>query len=573
MVSVQVRRCKIFDEFTGEQQHRYFGISLNKTVHHIDTLYYSVFLNEPEDVVKLQSEDKLPANLARFLQMLRDMKANMKTNPGTIYEFGDMESSTKVFSMYEFCVSMSECFDIFISSYLPNEATPRVVVQLRSRYLVLEGVLKAVEESFAYLKNFLAPYGLFPVEVRENRIDYAYHTNLIQSPYKFFSDDCLVNHLKTNLRNFKKYGKIIEDGIELETLALGNRKSNNIYWRGYNKCQEVIRQNYKAFFIQYWRDHGLISEFDQYVYQVAYEMKSYRTGVLVGRLRWYLDYGTDDKLKAQCRQWLESNYIKSDNNHMLEKRLHNVIPEPTLIFNIEYQVKRKFYTSCGEWLGLRSDLSSEYPEVCKNQNQSLPVNVKTVYTDRGDPLLRNLFLILSHSPEILDYLTGYGNVVSFASDRRMSLKDFLELGEPYMAWWKRLRSTPINYALPSIVLDFYRKYDVHTSMEKTQRNIQGQIARLAMLNRKSVEDRSFVEDMADVLCILNDNDVQSFVINQEALLDENGEQLADLRKLDPKRYSENRRRRARQLKGVLRKSEESIEEESDPGADTGEVEN
>ena len=545
-IPIQVQRCSILKEFSPIQQREFFGITEKKTVHHIDTLYYSVSLNEPKDVVKLQNEGKLPANLTRFIQTLRDMKASMRANLGSAYELEDLQFSLKSFSIYEFCVSLDECFDIFISSYLPNEETPRVVVQLRSRYLVLEGVLKAVEESFGYLWRFLAPFGLCPREVRENRIDYAFHTNLIQNPYEFFSDDCLVDHLKTNLKHVAKYGKIIEDGIELETLTLGNRKSNNIYWRGYNKCQEVIRKNYKAFFFQRWRDHGLISAFDQYVYEVAYEMKSYRTGILVGRLRWYLEYGTNEDLKKEFRELLEANYVMSDNNHNLEKRLRNVIPEPTLIFNIEYQTKRKFYVSCGEWLGLHQDLSSEYP----SEKTFLPIASAMVSANGGYPLLHDLFVILSCAPEILDYLTGYGNVVSFAQDRKMSLKDFLDAGEPYMAWWKRLRSTRIEYASPG-VLELYRKYDVNVSMEKTQQSIQGQIARLAILKKNSVEDRSFVEDMADVLCMLNDNDIQAFVVNQDVLVDENGELVTDLRKLNPKRYSENRRRRARQLKGII----------------------
>ena len=124
-------------------------------------------------------------------------------------------------------------------------------------------------------------------------------------------------------------------------MNLGDRKSNNVYWRGYNKCQEVIRMNYKSFFIQRWFEHGLISAFDKYVYEVAYELKSYRTGVLVGRLKWYLEYGTNDELKAQCIEWLHSDYVRSDNNSHLEKKLRNLIPEPTLIFNIEYQTKRR----------------------------------------------------------------------------------------------------------------------------------------------------------------------------------------------------------------------------------------
>ena len=545
-IPIQVTRCSIYNEFTKAQQREYFGLTEKKTLHHIDTLYYSVSLNEPKDVINLQRDGKLPDKLTHFLDTLQEMKASLRSDPSVAIDIGDLQYSFKSFSIYEYCVSCDECFDIFISRYLPNAETPRIVVQLRSRYLVLEGVFKAVEESFLRLCRFLSPFGLFPVSVRENRIDYAFHTNLIQNPYRFFSDGCLVRHLKSNLRTLAKYGKIIDSGIELETLSLGNRKSNNIYFRGYNKSQEVIRQNYKSFFFQRWFDNGLISAFDQYVYETAFRMKSYRSGLLVGRLKWYLEFGTNDELKEQFRKLLESCYVNSDNNTYLEKQLRNVIPEPTLIFNIEYQVKRKFFVSCSEWIGSHQD-ALDFDDYTA---ASLPPMSEGTY----HPLLRNLFTLLSLSPEIIDYLTSYGNVVSFAKDRSMSWKDFKESDEPYMAWWGLLRSTKIDYA-SSAILDLYRSYDMRMSIDRTQRNVQGQIARLAILNRNSVEDRSFVEDMADVLCTLNDNDVQAFVINSNAFINERGEMIGDLKRYDPKDYPVIRRRRSRQMKSIIKNTE------------------
>ncbi len=528
MLTVQVRRCSILHEFTGEQQQRFFGISRDKTIHHVDTLYYAVNINEPDNIVELQANDALPENLAKFLQMLRDTKAYTSMNYSDSIEFDDgMEYARKAFSIYEFCISKNECFDIFISSYVPTEETPRIVVQLRSRFLVLEGVRRAVEESLIYLRKFLEPYGLFPVKIRENRIDYAYHTNLIQNPYKFFSDDCLVNHLKTNLRCFAKYGKITDHGIELETLTLGNRKSNNVYFRGYNKCQEIIRMNYKSFFFQRWRDHGLISEFDQYVYQVAYDMKSYRAGVLVGRIRWYLEYGTNEDLKEYLRDVLVKNHIKSDNCTNLEKELKNVIPEPTLIFNVEFQTKRKFYTTCGDWLGLHDVIDD--PVYPRYTMEPYPTDPRVVTAAACDPLLRDLFFILANGKEIMNYLTGFGNTVSFVENRNVSFKQFKKAGEPYMNWWKRIRSTPVEYSSPEI-MELYRKYDVRASFSKTRRLLSGQVARLAMIANESTEERTFEEDLADALCYLNDNDFKV-------------------------QYMDIRKRKARQLRGILPKGE------------------
>ena len=541
MVSVQVQRCRIYKEFGGEQQHQYFGISRDKSLHHIDTLYYAVFLNEPDDILDRQDRDDLPGNLKQFIEHLREHKELLKSSLGSTVEWENgLESVSKSFSLYEFCVSLNECFDIFISSYLPTAETPRVVVQLRSRYLVLEGVKKAVEKSFDYLKKFLSPFGLLPVKVRENRIDYAFHTNLIQNPYKFFRDEKLKKHLKTNLRIYQKIGKIGSD-ITVDTFNLGNRKSNNVFFRAYNKAREVIEMNYKSFFFDRWLQYRLISQFDYYVYQVAYELKSYRTGILVGRMKWYVEYGTDSKLKQELLDLIEKCFVKSDNCEAIEKKLHGVIPEPTMIVNIEFQTKRKFYTTCDEYLNMFVPCSDIIPQCCGYD---------------ADLLLFRLYTILDNASKIIDYLTGYGNVVSFVQDNALSMKDFIEQGEPYQNWWNRIRHTPIEYSSDSI-LELYRTYDQQASIRRSKRLLEGQIARLSILKNSDVRDRSFQEDLADALCVLNDNDVSMYVLNPEY----SGQK-------EPFDYrAEIRPRKARQLRGIVERG--AIQREERPGADIG----
>jgi hypothetical protein len=524
-----------------------FGYSRDKAIHHIDTLYYSVTLNEPEDIVKKQRENDLPANLDKFLSYMRKCKEEIKDFSEDKPYFGELSMERKSFSIYEYCVSLPECFDIFISSYLPTQETPRVVVQLRSRYLVLEGVKKAVEESFSYLREFLSPFGLLPLRVRENRIDYAFHTNLIQNPDKFFDDDKLRLHLKTNLRNFSKYGTTRD--FRLDTLNLGRRSSNSIFFRAYNKGREMVEMNYKSFFIERWYRNGLISEFDKYVYETAYRMKAYRSGILVGRLKWYLEFGTDEKLKEECRQLLQTDFIRSDNFDHIEKKIHNVIPDVTLIFNVEYQVKRKFFSTCGQWLTFKRDLI-EGMEI--KENEGIPTEI--TFPQFCDPLLSHLFGIIFSGPEVVDYLTGFGNVVSFVSDRNLSFKRFKELGEPYMAWWRTLRGTKIDYGF-STVVDLYRSYDVKSSFDRSRRIFEGNVARLSMISKKDTEKKAFVEDMADIISILNDNDVYTggISLSYEAITDEDGNIIGDLSRYDPRDYQEIRYRKARQLRGILKK--------------------
>ena len=566
MVSDKAKDCTILKEFSPEQQHQMFGITDKKSLHHIDTLYYSVTLNEPEDIVKKQRENDLPANLDKFLLFMRKCKDEIKDFSDEKPYFGDLCMERKSFSIYEFCVSLSECFDIFISSYLPTQETPRIVVQLRSRYLVLEGVKKAVEESFSYLREFLSPFGLLPLRVRENRIDYAFHTNLIQNPDKFFDDDRLRVHLKTNLRQFSKYGTTKD--FRLDTLNLGRRSSNSIFFRAYNKGREMVEMNYKSFFIERWYRNGLISEFDKYVYETAYRMKAYRSGILVGRLKWYLEFGTDEKLKEECRQLLQTDFIRSDNFDHIEKKIRNVIPDVTLIFNIEYQVKRKFFSTCGQWLTFKRDVI-EGMEI--KETEGIPIEI--TFPQFCDPVLSHLFGVIFSGPEVVDYLTGFGNVVSFVTDRNISFRCFKECGEPYMAWWRKIRSTPIDYGFSTLV-DLYRSYDVKSSFDRSRRIFEGNVARLSMISKNDTEKKAFVEDMADVISILNDNDVFSggMSLKYDVRRDKEGNVIDDLSRYDPVDYQEIRYRKGRQLRGILKKDNKENNDNATSAQESGEKE-
>ena len=557
MLLRSVSRCSILKEFTAQEQLKIFGVKSMKFLHHIDTLYYAVYLNEPKEIVKLQRENNLPPELENFLSCMRNCKVEMRSYSDMPPTFGELEFKLSSFSMYEWCVSLPECFDIFIGSYLPNDDTPRVVVQLRSRYLVLEGPVKAVEESFRYLCEFLSPFGLRPVRVRENRIDYAYHTNIIEDPDEYFDDELLRNHLKTNLRSFSKYG--ITKGMNVDTLNLGRRTSNNVYFRAYNKSREMIEMNYKGFFIERWYQNGLISEFDKYVYSVAYDKGAYRSGILLGRINWYLEFGHDDEVKKLCNDIKHSDYVNSDNYDNAYLRLHNIIPEPTVIFNIEYQTKRKFFSLCEDFIRYRSDAINHFELVEENH-----MKLGAGKLSSADPRLHDLLVLIFSTGEVLDYLTGYGNSVSFVKDNNLSLKQFKLQGEEYLFWWKRLRSTKIDYTYLK-TKDLYRKYDSKLSLGRCLSLFEGNVARLSILSQESTKERSFIEDLSDILCTINDNDAKRLgtFINLELLHGENGDLREDLNSYDPKDYRMIRERKARQLRGIVGsgKTKENIPEE------------
>ena len=497
-------RYSVLSEFSPEERKYWFFLKDKAVLPHIDTLYYSVSIAG-------DTNDNPSSGLKELISELSRLKKRKMTSPAETVLFCDLEVMPTGFSIYEFQLRLNETFDIFIGRYLPNESTPRVVVQLRSRSLVLDGVSGAILKSFDMVRVLFDSFGLEVGEVRENRIDYAYHTNLIQNPYRFFADDRLLQHLRTNFGIGQKVFRFGKD-IRLDYFAMGQKKSNSIFFRCYNKSQEVVEKNYKPFFIDRWLENGLISRYDAEVYRTAYELRSYRTGQLVGRMQWYIEHGRNEDLKARLAKDLETAFVNSDNNDFLERELAAVLPPVTLIMNVEFQTKRRFYASVGEQFLSGMD-----------------------YHYDGDPKLEKLMKLVSLTPEFLDYLTG--EAVCFVTDRND--KDCLMCD-----WWRRIHTCRIPFTDKG-TLELWREYDRKTDLRRSRSLLLSDIARYNIIARQSLDPHSFAEDMSDALCALNDNDFYGFAPSSDgspAVLTSHG-------------YEAIRRRKARQYRGVIKPQE------------------
>jgi hypothetical protein len=287
-----------------------------------------------------------------------------------------------------------------------------------------------------------------------------------------------------------------------------------------------VQVSRKAYFIERWYKLGLISEYDRYVYRYAYERASFATGILVGRMAWYLEYGHDDDLKERFRDLIKKYHIDSDNNEKLEKELRGVLPKNTVVFNIEFQTKRKFYNE------IARDVADWECHIPKE------------YQD--EPQLRPIYATIALRARIQDYLTT--ETVAFVKDRKNPKNPDTEEIE-YLDWWKRIRSCKIEGVDSDELLT--RQRDIGADIKKTVRKIKNSVAHLQILRRRSVDARSFHEDISDVLCYLNDNDFYGFAPKDDGsrfeFLD-NG-------------YAELRRRKARQDRGLLAslQSKEEVE--------------
>lgn len=502
-----VKRSAIFNEFTSEEQEYWFSIKHRAVSHHVDTLYYSVFLKNDDVVLKDE-------RIIGLLRDVRELKQVKLSNAGEEVQFFGMSVSAFGAAisggMYMNHLSYAENFDVFISDYIPNTETPRIQVQLRTRSLVLDGLYGAIESSYNCVKEMLDYYGLEVLEISENRIDYAFHTNVIQNPMEMFSDESLSQHLVTSFREVWKHVWITnrqEEFFDLDYIALGSRKSNNVFFRAYSKAKEVIQMNYKGFFFKLWRERGIISRYDQFVYEKAYELKSYKTGCLVGRIEWYLKYGSNEELKDKLRKLLETCNIKSDNNPRIEKEIKGILPPPTVVLNLEFETKRKFYLKLGQFIS-----SFEF-------------------VHKGSEELRRLYKVFSLRREIIDKL--FTDTVCFTQDRT-------NVDSPEMDWWKRIRRARIEDQPDKLMLDAWYSYSRNLDVRRTKRSFSGNLASLAMLQRNEASESTFSDDMWEAITLLNDNNVVGF-------------DKGIFESVAPLSYKDIQKKKSRQLRPILKK--------------------
>lgn len=526
MIRKDIKSTKIFTELNKQEQDLYFSYSDKKYIHNVDTFYYSIFLKDDNKNINEFTENDLSIieknnstvdttvmknliKISNFVEHLNNTKTNAELKQGDIYYYQEDELLYKRrrFKIYDHCLSVNNMFDIFLSSYIPNENTPRIIVQLRSIGLWLDGVEQLILDSFNIVKKVLLQFEIEVDHVQENRIDYAYHTNIIQSPDKYFSDDILRNNLQTSFNIYSKTGRKNGNELTVEYLSLGSRRSNNLFFRTYNKTREVVEMNYKGFFIDLWFKNKLISFYDKFCLEFAYKKGSY-SQLEFAKLEFYLLYGTDETIKEDIKL-LKQDY--STNLEHIRAYTKNLLPAVTLVMNVEFQTMRKFYSY------------SDYM-----------INSLDTFSSYDDDVLSRLFKILDNRKLFLNYLTS--NTVYFIKNGR------------YFDWWERLRSLKIrsNHKCKELVRDYSR----NLNMDKLEQRLKSTLASMNVyLNRDNTD---LNQDYAAALCVLNDNDV---VGNNIVFCDDETGEVIDLKDFNSEYYN-MKNKKQKQLKSLLRIKED-----------------
>jgi hypothetical protein len=506
LIRNDIKETLIYKEMCDCDREIYFSYIKNKFLHGIDNIYYSVFLKDDNLDLELCSSIKV---LIEKLEKLKEDSKKSKDNKfDETYYFKDINLvfRSRRFKIYEFSLGISNFCDIFISSYLPNLSTPRIVIQLRSLGLWNMGEDYCLNHSLLIVKRVLNEFGISIKKVQENRIDFSYHTNAIQNPRKFFTDNVLDYNVDTTLDIYMKVGrkKMLSESEALrlkrkkrktfitEYLSLGQRISNNVFFRTYNKTREVIEMNYKGFFIDKWKDEGLISQYDSFVLNYAYSLgkiKGSYDDVEWGKIEFYLQYGKDEKIKEEMRN-IKKKY--SSNLIYVRDYLYYKLPEVTLIMNVEYQTMRKFY-----YYSDKAKFIEQLPTSCNNE-------------------FKRIYQILDNRKVFLDYLTS--TTVSFKKSNWEELQqnylvskgkalielDKKELSELdkiiHLDWWWRLRNLKVKSKSDS---KFVRAYPRNLDLQKLIARLKGDMASINLYLGK--DDTCITQDFSYVLNMLNDN--------------------------------------------------------------------
>lgn len=480
-VLANVKRTKIYSEFSLDKQKEFFAINEKKYLPHVDTFYYSVFL-------KGDSKDSPSLEIRNFVSILNEFKKQMQEEQEDFWY--DYDNSLlyrrKTHAIYNHCIGLDNYFDIYVCGSLPNDYTPRISIQLRSIGLWSLGERESINHSFRFLNKILSDYNLEVDRTQENRIDYCYHTNCLQNPSKYFSDDIIANNIKSTFRIGSKSFTKFNRKFSVEYLSLGNRQSNNLFFRSYNKTREVVEKGYKGVFLDIWKSFGLISQYDYDVYSYAYQKQNY-DAIPYGQIEFYLNYGNDPIIK---KKFMDIKNDKNINVDTVKKYVKGILPEPTLIMNIEYQTMRKFYYN-------GSDLIN-----------SLPI------LENCDPCLLRLFQILDNRKIFLDYLTSksvsFWNIYIDSDIKKLTEKQI------YMDWWYRLRNTKLD---KTVQLDYKRNYNNNNSIEMLIKRLKGNLASLSLY--KGNYDTDINEDFSNLLNVFNDNDYVLNTNNGQVIIKDN----------------------------------------------------
>lgn len=494
---------KLYTEMCLDDQAEWFGYNQKSFLNNIDTFYYSIkFKND----FRQGSKDRAVLTFRRYFNLEYDYFTNGRSVGDIRIPRTDfcLNLKTVTFSrFYNICLSYPEYFDVFFAPVVPKggdggvSVTSECIVQIRSYMLWQYGIRDAFENSFRMVKQVTDYFGLEIDFVQENRVDYCWHTNYLDNPEKFFNPD---NFYKMRVDRFKNAtyvtNKVGTEDYEIDYVALGKR-SDKVFVRIYQKTREVIEQGYKPWFFQIWEMHGMISKYDKYVYERAYQKRSwfYR---FYARLEFYREHGADP-IKLQYVDDILTGKTTIEENKLIELA-DELTPKLHYVVNVEFQTMRRH--------------SKSYELLPFKDNSSKGV-AKRIYD------------YIDNRKLIQDYLTF--NVLRLVKTDGNTQKSKRDL----CAFWAALRRARcLDMKMTSEQVHLVRNYNRKLNTESMKKRVINSAVMLGFYSRGLNNDNP-LQDAFEALLKFNDNDImQAMDYKNKKRLQLNPEELADVYESD-----------------------------------------
>lgn len=519
--------------FKTVEEKTIFEVSQKKIIHNIDTLYLSVFLKE--------DKEENP-KIKKMINELHDLKTELLKSrmEKDVYINDDLKVTLRGVKMYVHHLQHNESFDIFIADSLVNERTNRIQIQIRSYALWTLGIKNCLYDVYDKIVIYLNRYGLEIMNIKENRIDYCYHTNYFESAEKYFSIENLSKCMLTSLEFYQKAGdikklndlniyymhkakdKIIElkrfkdnkiIDFEDDYLALGRRKSNSIFIRIYDKTKEVVQMGYKSFFLEYWLQKKMISAYDKFCYEYAYLKKDFDY-IYKGRLQFFADHSKDKINVCRVKKLLD---LKNANVKMYQELAEELTPNLTQVINVEFETKSKFYYYSNDQINAL--MTKEYIQE-----------------------LKRVVKVIDYAKLFTDYITKKTLVL---------LKPNAVGFEDYSDFWVRLRRKKLEGS-NEVDEDLIREYSLNIDKKLLKQRLVAAVSSNSAINEiEKGQKFSFAEDVMNILSNLNDNDKTKLRI-----LSEHGELVEDIRSNYLQEYEQKKHKSKKRYEYKIKKVEE-----------------
>ena len=467
-------------EFDPEEAKEWFSKKQKKFLHNIDTFYYSVKLLED---FTLKGNEKCVRRFRTYLKQLEGLEFGSCKSldiPGTEglvgYNFGYSK-------FYKYQISYPDFFDIFVAPVVPPGAdggasvTSEFIVQIRSYLLWLYGPQTAFRQTFGAVQAICGHFGLTVSGVKENRIDYCWHSNYLESPERFFQIDRFNDMQVSHFRGVS-YHYTFKSGGEYENdyVALGKR-SDKVFVRIYLKSKEVVEMGYKPWFLKLWYDNQMISKYDFYCFEYAYLEHNWKK-LDVARLKFYSEYGADPHYKLLCSRIVGNEVLKHYDDIAALADL--LTPRVTSVMNVEFQTMRR---------GTKS-------------------YVLVPFREYADPLTGRVDMYFDNWEVITEYLTH--SVLRLTDPAKDPKGSEVPKGKrDYCPFWKLLRAASCPYMKRNgkeirLIRDYSRKLNSELVKRKMLNNVVNY-----NFYRKGINDDDPGQDCMDALLRLNDNDLRN----------------------------------------------------------------